>query len=863
VYDTTIFEFAKVANNFHFPLLPKRKEVGDEIVEQLKDIKTGVLKVIQSIDELRLDDAENVTAQKYAKLEKLLINLYFIYENQQNLIKKSKNLLDFYDLEKYMKILSEKENLFSGIKYVFVDEYQDTNKVQEKIIKNVAKNCNFVAVGDVKQGIYGFRLASSEIFLRDIENFEKHEDSQVNYLQSNFRSDKNVLNFINNVFKVCMTKESAGVDYEKTSMLNGVEDFKPDGKKSVNIDLIVQAEKTEKPLPEIYSVLNDNFDNNSKDTYLELIKLRINEVMSSQIYDKGQLRQCKYSDIAILARKRDDTFAKIANYLQENNVPIFSNSRSVLMEEPEIMVLLNYLKLALGYKDDVALLSVLTSALCEISIDEIVNLKKNSEKTLYELVFQEKNPKFETFLSNFCDFLRDCAIYGAKQALEKLFDKTNYLAYVCLKKNGSKAMNCVERFMTEIEQSGLAFDLGGLVNHFESVEISVGAEPTTMDDCVLLTTIHNSKGLEYPIVFLIGCDQSLKKTPPKVDVEINEDYGLAVKNYNIENNNETVGVRMRAIQNLAKRKNFTEELMIFYVALTRAKNRLYLFGRFEEKLLNKKMLKDCDSYFDLVFHALPKLSDVLQSCDKYEEENLCVSKIDGVYEITPRKETQQNLIKEDKKLLKQIKDYINFSYQFDNLKNFKLKESVTNLSQKDQENVLQKYSNDTISFSTNAIEIGNAYHLALKLIDFDKVDGVERLEELLQNNENLKNSAQLIDLQVLFKNISLLKELTQGAKVFKEKEFVMKDSVSNLVGEEGFEDEVLVQGVIDLFAIKDGKVVLVDYKYSNSNNDEYLLKKYKNQLKLYKIAIKNAFNLEISQIYLLSLKNSKLINVQI
>ena len=190
-------------------------------------------------------------------------------------------------------LLSQQTNLFAGLKYVFVDEYQDTNKIQERIIKNVAKNSNFVAVGDVKQGIYGFRLASSEIFLKDLQDFQESESGAVNFLKCNFRSSQKVLDFVNDVFSVCMTKQSAGIDYLETSMLKQADNsrFVDEGVKAVNIDVISENDEEFVDVPEVYSVKEARLFVDEKNVVLlKDIKRRILEVLSSKISEDGKLR---------------------------------------------------------------------------------------------------------------------------------------------------------------------------------------------------------------------------------------------------------------------------------------------------------------------------------------------------------------------------------------------------------------------------------------------------------------------------------------------------------------------------------------------------------------------------------------------
>ncbi len=852
-------EIAKV--EFSFPNLPKKKDVGEDVVKKLQSIKKDINKTLEKIQLLNLGDEENVEFQRNGVLEKQLVDLFKNYENRENLIKKSQNLLDFYDLEKYMSKLSQNENLFAGFKYVFVDEYQDTNKIQEKIIKNVAKNCNFVAVGDVKQGIYGFRLARPEIFLKDEVDFKNSDDGTVNYLQSNFRSSEKVLGFVNDIFKVCMTQESAGVDYEGTSMLRGMSKFEDDKQKAVTIDLVVPDEKVTQQLPDVYDVQNAPVDAVQKKSKILLdIKRRIQEVLESKIYVDGTFRDCKYSDIAICARKRGEFFDDLENFLIGEGIPVSSNSRNFLMDDVEIKMLVNFLKNALNMDDEVALLSCLLSPFCDLSLQEIQDEKGN--ENLCDIVKEDKNGKFQKFNKNLQNFRKNCIISGIKSAFLTLFEEIGYQSYINLRK--PKSTPFVEKFLESISQSGFEFDLPALINYFEMVDIVVNGQVSAMADCVLLTTIHNTKGLEYPIVFLVGCDQSLSKAKPKSDIEINEEFGLAVKFYDKIDNNEVVGVKMRAIEHQKKKKDFVEELMIFYVALTRAKNRLYLFGQYNDSCFEKFDLEKCDSYFDFIFFALKNAKEKFLKDNFFEDENMQINLIEDIQQNPISSDEKLNNFEISSKNVEKIEKYLDFSYKFSEKQNFKLKESVTRLSQRNAENDFEKYSNENFSFAGAGVEIGNAYHLALKTLDFEKISSIEDLKrEKTINNKIFCDIENLVDDKILLENILMLKTLTHGGTVMKEKEFVMKEKLSNLLSDCDFDDEILLQGIVDLFVVKDGEIILVDYKYSNSNNDEYLIYKYNTQLKFYKMAIENAFNLQVKQIYLLSLKNSHLIKIKL
>ena len=858
-----LFEMAKYAQEVSLPRKPQKKQIGEEVSEALDDALGEIKNAVKDILQLNLLDEDNVEYQRNGLLEKTLLELYLEYEKVSKEFKTARNVLTFADLSKYMTSLSEKTNLFENIKYVFVDEYQDTNKIQARIIKNIAKNSNFVAVGDVKQGIYGFRMASCETFLEDVENFENDENSTVNYLKENFRSNQKVLDFVNDIFKVCMTEKSTGVDYERNAMLHAFNNFADDGQKAVTIHLIKPDEEEKETLSEVYSVKKASSKIEISDLKQILdIKNQIYEVRGSKIDDGGVLRDCKYGDIAILSRNRTELFNNLAMYLQESGIPVYANSKKKLLDEVEINVVLNFLKIALNLDDDIALLSVLLSPFGGFELSEIIEVMDG--RALHEIV--KENQKFESVIGKIKHFEKQMMLYGAKVALKKLFDESGYFAYLNMKPNHAELNTFVKIFLQQIDESGFAFDLPGLINYFESVEIDVSASASSNDDCVIMDTIHGSKGLEYPVVFLIGCDKSVMDGARKEnhDVKVDEKFGFSLKYFDTESNENAVSVRMKASMIAAYRKNFVEELMIFYVALTRAKNRLYLFGNYNENVFKRYNLLSCKSYFDWIFFALEDLKKNLGERDTFATKDLIACVINDVTEKRFEVQEAERNVEFDPKLAEKIEQYLNFEYKYDDKLNFKLKESVTELNSKHDEEKIAKYSNENFQFGGAGVEIGNAYHLALKLVDFEKVNSAADIwEQLKASAEISEEDLKLLNMDLLLQNIFILKKLTEGGVCYKEREFIMKEKLCNLLENVPFEDEIMVQGIVDLFVVKGKEVCLIDYKYSNSTSENYLINKYKNQLKFYKMAIENAFNLHINGTYLLSLKQAKLIKVSL
>lgn len=849
----SLVEKTEKLSAFKFPTLPKKEEVSGYEYAILDKSKKNLEKKFDAISKI-VADKELYEQEKKAVLESALIKLYVEYERQYENEKKNKKLLDFNDLEQEMLKLSASDVFKEDFEYVFVDEYQDTNFLQARIIKKIAKNINFVAVGDPKQGIYGFRLASADIFLKDVENFEKDENSNVVNLTTNFRSHQNVLKFVNDIFENVMIEDTTQIDYKKTSMLQPYEEFEEDDSPTVIVD-VIKAEKEEREVKDVYSVRDDEVVSKISELELEAIKVRIEEFLSSKIYDKKlkKFRQVGYDDIAILSRSRSELYYALDKYLRKNGIPVSTSVKRELLETPEIKILLNLLKIALTLNDDVALLSVLMSNFGKFSQDDMIAICGSSDEKLTEIV--QKNAKFAEFLANLNKFKQNLLCYGVKDALEILFEETHYYSYINSQGDANLSAS-VKQFLAEILNSGYNFDLPNLINYFESVAIDDnGAEKEKSS--VLLTTIHATKGLEYPIVILIGCNKSFKASKVtkenKIPIKIDETLGIAVNRY--EDTEESKSLKRLAIDLKEERKMYAEEMMLFYVALTRAKNKLYLVG---EDNITPKFASAYDSYFDYVFGALgyaeiEKLVDE-QHIEKGSVEYNYITDI----EVHIAEKGTKDAGKVDKDIVDKIDKYLNFNYIYKNNENISFKNSVTALSKKFESDSVFIPSDEYLKISSNAIEVGNAYHLALKLIDFEKINEVKDVVEIF-NTDEFAEIKKDIDAETLYNNIALLKNYTTG-KVYKEKEFIIRDKLCNLVDGTDCDDEVMVQGVIDLFVVKEnGSATLIDYKYSGERNDEKLKERYKNQLKMYKNAIKNGLFIDVDEIYLLNLKYNKII----
>lgn len=783
----------------------------------------------------------------------LIYRLFSLYESEVSLLKEQENAIDFNDLERITeKLFSNKEfleELANKYDFIFIDEYQDTNPVQESLVKKLSKNSMFIAVGDLKQGIYGFRNATFEIMQNDIHNAENNNGNVI-YLRSNFRSDPKILEFVNQVFVPCMKEENFGINYEKTSLLKGEIKFPTQSLASVRIDIVEPMEKNKEDKKiKIYDVFEDEGFKSSKfENEAYQIAHRINEMMLEKRYDlkTKKLKQIQFKDISILVRKRGELVEKIIEVFGKTGIPIVSNIDKQIDNGEEISVLKALLKIAVDFQDDVSLCSFMTSKLGGYSCDDILILKNQNDakKSLYEIVFENE----EKILKIIDDFKTQASVKGVGFAFENLFSKTDYYSYLLTKENGINEKNQVKSFINIISKSGYNFNIPALIKYLNSNSINSKCNVGKSENAVTISTIHSSKGLEYPVVILPGMTNNLISHDNTKTFFIDKKMGLILNFLNEKTGKKSAGLLMKFAKSLKHKKEIIDEIMLLYVALTRAKNHLYITGENNikfEKINSVKNIFEQTSFISIIFNSLK-----IKKPENYKNDILEINFLNNL-EIKEKKPVLINN-RGDENLENEIKKYLSFNYTHKNSTTLKFKNSVTSLNTEKNEN---KKFILTENNSSN-LEVGNAYHKALEILNFEKINSIIDLQMFLEKEE-LKD---LIDFEILFNNINLIKGLTNKQELLKEKQFTMKLKL-NEIFENSSDEEIMVQGVVDLISIGE-KNILIDFKYSDIKNENKLKEKYFYQLKIYKLAVEKAFNINLDEIYILSLKNSKLIKLK-
>lgn len=866
--DEDFFENCKWINSLVFPVLPRNKidSTNDkEILTQARDI----LKELSAIAENYQSNEELYGQFGKGSLSKGLLKMQKLFACEYKKLKEDKGGLDFADLEKEVKKLLSNadvlEELQKSYGFIFIDEYQDTNTLQESIIKLIAEKGYFVAVGDLKQGIYGFRNASMEIMQKDINDFGVGEDSQALYLNGNFRSDQRVLSFVNDVFDKIMTEDSVGIDYKNTSTLVGKVDFKKSSLPSVAVDIAIANEEESTPSG-VYSVKEDSISSSYKyKNEVTLIASRVEQILKSNIYDAklGAYRKATQGDIAILFRSRSQVMQECARFLQEKGFDVLADLKQTLLEDGEVLSLVSLLKLSLNPHDDISLVSLLSSWFGSYSLDEIALLREKDKNRPFWMTFDEINDeKVEKFREMLENFKFDCFARGITKALEKLFNDSDYYLYINTLPDKNAKFCHIQEFLKLIASNDYDFNIPGLLEQLENIE-NVSSLPVQSSNAITITTIHATKGLEFPIVILAGCGEKLGKIYNKPYI-ISTKFGLGTYLFDYENNIRLVSPVYLASKMYKRRREFIDEIMIFYVALTRAQNHLFIVGSGNLKSLaqNKEIFK-CNNYLDLILYSKSDaFKEQLFSQEHIETENYqyrVVNEVEDIQENNAQELDFNSTLKLNDEV---IKEYIDFKYKDAKYCKINYKNSVSGILKLEEENSLEEIYQNRVEKKVSradAIERGNAYHEALKLIDFAKVLDRQSLYAELENIKDIMTEGyfELLDSDIIYKNIMQIKKVIGAQPAIKERQFIMQAGLNEVLGLEN-NQKIIVQGIVDLFSLGE-KNILIDYKYTSLNDEKKLLERYDKQLELYAKAIEKAFNIKLDKIYLLSLSNAKLI----
>ncbi|MEK4253304.1 helicase-exonuclease AddAB subunit AddA [Ureibacillus sp. FSL K6-2830] len=872
-----------------------------------------------------------------------LVKLTLQFDEKFKQAKLEKAIVDFSDLEHYaLEILTIEEDgkikpspvaieFQQRFKEVLVDEYQDTNMLQETILQLVKSgdesNGNLFMVGDVKQSIYRFRLAEPMLFLNKYLTFEEEPKSsglKID-LNANFRSRKEVLYGTNYIFEQVMGEKVGEIKYDEKAALKPSAPY-DDVEVPVELAIIYEEQpdtSTDNEKEDIDLIIQEEMKKSQQEA--RYIIQRIREMMDAgaTVYDTKQkdpgkrMRPMRYSDIVILMRSM--TWSNdIIEEFKAANIPLYAESSKGYFEALEVMIMINLLKVIDNPYQDIPLASVLRAPFVGLTENEMALIRLTEKQaSFYEAVkiFVEKEhsgleigtqAKLEKFLKQL-DNWRDLARRGSlSDLIWQIYLDTNYYEMVGAMSNGKQR----QANLRALHDRALSFEKSSFRGLFRFLrfidrmksrgdDLGIAKSIGEKDDVVRLVTIHSSKGLEYPVVFVAGLGSNFNLMDFNQPYLFDQEYGLAVKAIDPDNRIMYTSLPFLAMKEKKKLEMKAEEMRILYVAMTRAKEKLVLVGSVKDwektkqnwcevqSLAQDEMLPDyvrarARNYLDWIGPAISRHASFKDFSDTdytpiQHPSTWQVSVISNdsfMKKQEKMEETENELAKKevDDSLLQELERRFTHIYPFERATKKKSKTSVSemkrieNLQQEDESEYFGiYYKNRKKSFvkrpifmqekQLTATEIGTAMHTVMQHVPqqgFINTEEAQRfLETLVEKQLITEEEMKAIQIEQLlhFFATPIGKRFSNAKKLYREVPFTL--SVSD---EEG--DSQMIQGIVDcLMQDYDGKWVLLDYKTDKIlpffEEEEALIvemsKRYSVQIRLYAEAVEKILQIKVDE----------------
>ncbi|MCL2556018.1 MAG: UvrD-helicase domain-containing protein [Firmicutes bacterium] len=727
------------------------------INDKYKELKDRVLDLVQKEIEIKNAKAQN---DKY-------LNILLALKDKTNkeflALKRKKNALDFNDLEHYaFKILCSEamKQIQNKYKFIFVDEYQDINPLQNKIIQFLkTKQNHLFLIGDIKQSIYAFRGCEPSIFADLYQEYKHKDDAAVIELNTNYRSKNEILQFSNKLFSRIMTDDFGGVNYKS----NGAFDIGDKENSGAKVGIHVLSE----------------------DNQIKAAALKIANVLS---LEKG----IKPKDIAILLRSDIKRALSLAQEL--NNIGI-----KAALPQKDIFVgfLIEYLKLISNRFDDEVLINTLLGPFG--GFDEIelakIRMQYNEEKFFFEAMDKCQDEKVQQFFSNLKKYRQLSKKENAVHIINQIVSDTNYFQIIF--SFGLAAAKSFDAFLLSLNDNRhLSID--------ELLEEGIAEnEVEADDDAVKVMTVHKSKGLEFEYVFILDANKRFNLQELNNKVLINKG-SLAAKAYNFEYGEEINSTAYLLVKDLLKKRQIEEELRLLYVAITRAKRGLDIFIK-SEKDADDKKIKTHD-------RAISWWDWLVNLYDEYASNEF----VDINFNENETKDKQIILPKADEKLIESLKKEIMKQHTIDTTTPKMYVTAAAKLIKEEDEEESKNYKVmflDDGGIDKSSAKLGTLYHTAMENIRFEE----DFESEWGALNDEIKEN---VDKAKIKKAIDSMRDLIGGAKYFKEQSFIYKVCASEFGGHKG--NFTLMQGVLDLIILKNDGAIIVDYKTGKGTNPEYV-----------------------------------------
>ena len=848
---------------------------------------------------------------------------------------------------------------------ILIDEYQDSNLVQEYLLSAISGEAegryNRFMVGDVKQSIYKFRLARPELFLEKYDTYQETGDLCRIDLAKNFRSRIQVVDAVNGVFSRIMSREIGGIAYDDKAALYPGATYPATedpayGSEALLIRKPEKGECEESGIGEQHAagagVLVD-YDNVRQLEALA-IAARIKQLKGSlKVMEKstGELRPVRYSDMVILLRTTSGWDEEFKKTLEQQGIPVYITSKTGYFGALEVQELLQFLRVLDNPRQDIPLFGVMQSVFGGFTQEEIAQIRSGGEghsrkrMALYEALKEvaqngrtveegeeisagestgeeaELSQKADTFLLRIGHYRNLTPYTSIRDLLQQILDDYDYLNYVTALPAGSKRRANVEMLLTKASafEKTSYFGLFHFIRYMEQLEkydVDYG-EADTLDenaDVVRIMSIHKSKGLEFPVVFVSGLSKHFNMQDANQSLIVDMDLGVAVDYVNPGRRIKNKTLRRAVLSAKMKEDSLAEELRVLYVALTRAREKLILtsvMDKADEKWELAQMtgqerltyLDFCEagSYMDFLLPILPKTGIAVKTL---RTEDLAAEEIREQLRMGDRREELQRVAdgevllpgnpEENERKLMRLRERFAYQYPHAGLQKLYTKTTVSELkiaamAEKDEAAFHTFEEKEVVPYipafrreqeKVSGAVRGSAFHRVMELLDFtylftesglftgcpdtyeeyrrglDKERLQNRLEEFLQREKtSLRLTEEYAKAVSLPKILNFLEQelayrmwhaQAQGL-LYREQPFVLGIDAKRLDPDLPEGEKVLIQGIIDVFFIEDGEIVLLDYKTDVIDSLEALWNRYNVQIQYYEEALTKLMQMPVKE----------------
>lgn len=713
--------------------------------------------------------------------------------------KKEMKLIDFSDMEHFALRILQANNHMVASYYrehfyeIMVDEFQDSNDVQDTLVKLICKDNNVFRVGDIKQSIYGFRHATPDIMRSLIENTSEHDE--VIYLSYNYRSKKSIVDFNNTLFDKLMNVNGFASSFsENDCTLTGL-DAQAQDNVATEIHLISEKQINE-----------GRFQKYSRD------ELKASYIASSIIKMKEE-KGYDYKDFVVLVKTNAKSEC-LREAFERLNIPYFINMKHGFYDSSAIQNVTSFLKALNNPHDDIAMCALLLSPYFQLNNEDLAQIK----------LAKENGNSFYSYLSNqsilapFNELLKKSRIQKVSEILQDIFYYHNYYEDYTTQQEKSNLDKLYEMVcMKETQQSLSLFTFLNMIEDSKNTQVGEAIPISNNDDVVRVMSIHQSKGLQFPVVFLYSID-SLNLFDTKGMIAFDDTLGIALNYMNLDNRLVYTGVERIALNHKATKSALEEEMRVLYVATTRAQNEMYIIDCREEKSITS--LSKVEIYKKNSF-----TSWILQAYQFADPELFKIKYINSLWEskVQPSLEAQQQSIRK-------------YAYPI---------QMSTTLSPSETEVF-------TFTPAPFRLDEDEAFKRGS---DLHKM--IEKLPDTHWNEAIINNIAIMNQITLSKHDIDVLLALSQNevftksqqAEVYHEMPFMVSDK------------DTIIHGFMDYVSIMAEEIFLVDFKSDRHITTNELIKRYKLQIETYKKALTILYPKKQINAYIYSFELKQMIEI--